>query len=647
MSTDRPRPVGPRSRAELKLDIQHTREEISATLDALEAKLNVRRRARTASPTSAAASAARPTRTRCSSSPSGWARSSWSAAWSGPWPAPRVADRRGTGAQAMVEGGRRLARAVGAIGIRATSARHPLLLPGLVGLVGSLLLLAASFVVGHAPAESELSRLPVIGALRVSPVATGTASVAVVIGGVMMLTAAWLLLGALLPRLGASGLRATLRLAALWTVPLLPSAPLFSRDVYSYIAQGRVLAAGLSPYEHGPAVLADWRNTGVDPLWAHNPAPYGPLYLVDRAPARRRRHGRRARGGGHPRAADLARRRRAHGRLRAADRAPPPHRPGPHGVVPRRQPARHLQLRGGRPQRRAHDGPPAGRPARRDRLAPRARRAAGDLRRRREAHRARGPAHRGDRARRDAGPPRRRPGARGRGRRRIRGRRPGPAPAHTGPARLGRVDRLRHRRHGPPRARRGAARRRPRLDRRALQPRLRRLLVHAVRPRRRRVRSVRRPAGRAGRRGGGRDQDGRHPHRVRRRRLVHPHHPDPVGGGAPRARLRLHRRDVARRLPLVRPVGARRARGGRHRGRRGHVARGLRDGLPHRRQPAGAHGGRAHGRVRMAAPGRGARGRRRDPRGAGAGAAGPRGHGSLPRPPRAAPPVLRRAAAPA
>jgi hypothetical protein len=46
MTTDRPRPVGPRSRTELKLDIQHTREEISATLDALEAKLNVRRRAK-------------------------------------------------------------------------------------------------------------------------------------------------------------------------------------------------------------------------------------------------------------------------------------------------------------------------------------------------------------------------------------------------------------------------------------------------------------------------------------------------------------------------------------------------------------------------------------------------------------------------
>lgn len=168
---------------------------------------------------------------------------------------------------------RRAMRAPGDLGA------HPLMLPALVGLAGSLLLLAASFVVGHTPAESGLARLPVIGELRVSALATSIASLAVVLGG-LLLTSAWLLLGALLPRLGDSGLRATLRLATLWTVPLLPSAPLFSRDVYSYIAQGRVLAAGLSPYEHGPAVLADWRSSGVDPLWAHNPAPYGPLFLA-------------------------------------------------------------------------------------------------------------------------------------------------------------------------------------------------------------------------------------------------------------------------------------------------------------------------------------------------------------------------------
>jgi len=57
------------------------------------------------------------------------------------------------------------------------------MLPGLVGLGGSLMLVVASFVVGHAPAESGLSQLAVVGGLRVSPTATGLASAAVVIGG--------------------------------------------------------------------------------------------------------------------------------------------------------------------------------------------------------------------------------------------------------------------------------------------------------------------------------------------------------------------------------------------------------------------------------------------------------------------------------
>jgi len=156
---------------------------------------------------------------------------------------------------------------------------RPLVRPALVGLAGAILLVAASFVVGHAPSESYVAHMPVLGALRVSPAATAIASVAVSVGGVLMI-AAWLLLGTLLPRLGARGTRAVIGLSVIWTTPLLVGLPLFSRDVYSYIAQGRVLAAGLSPYEHGPAVLPDWRSTGVDPLWAHNPAPYGPLYLL-------------------------------------------------------------------------------------------------------------------------------------------------------------------------------------------------------------------------------------------------------------------------------------------------------------------------------------------------------------------------------
>ena len=42
---------------------------------------------------------------------------------------------------------------------------------------------------------------------------------------------------------------------ALWIVPLLIIAPLFSRDVYSYVAQGEMMSHHISPYHYGPGVL--------------------------------------------------------------------------------------------------------------------------------------------------------------------------------------------------------------------------------------------------------------------------------------------------------------------------------------------------------------------------------------------------------
>ena len=69
----------------------------------------------------------------------------------------------------------------------------------------------------------------------------------------------------------------------LWCAPLLLSAPLFSRDVYSYIAQGTIAHLGLSPYHDAPAVLGRLGQShvlgAVDPFWRRVTAPYGPLFL--------------------------------------------------------------------------------------------------------------------------------------------------------------------------------------------------------------------------------------------------------------------------------------------------------------------------------------------------------------------------------
>ena len=71
-----------------------------------------------------------------------------------------------------------------------------------------------------------------------------------------------------------------LRLVLLaWAAPVLFAPPLFSLDVYSYAAQGEMVAKGLDPYLHGPSVLGNGPFlTLVDPLWRHVTAPYGPAW---------------------------------------------------------------------------------------------------------------------------------------------------------------------------------------------------------------------------------------------------------------------------------------------------------------------------------------------------------------------------------
>ena len=70
------------------------------------------------------------------------------------------------------------------------------------------------------------------------------------------------------------------RVLGAWLVPIAVCPPLFSRDVYAYVAQGDLVAQGVSPYRVGPAALADPRVVSlVDPMWRHAAAPYGPLFV--------------------------------------------------------------------------------------------------------------------------------------------------------------------------------------------------------------------------------------------------------------------------------------------------------------------------------------------------------------------------------
>lgn len=102
--------------------------------------------------------------------------------------------------------------------------------------------------------------------------------VAAFYGGIVALSVAWLGLGRL-----ALTPRRDWVIGAIWCAPLLLTAPLFSQDAYSYLAQGTLVHLGLDPYRDVPAALAQHGQahvlSAVDPFWRHTTAPYGPLFL--------------------------------------------------------------------------------------------------------------------------------------------------------------------------------------------------------------------------------------------------------------------------------------------------------------------------------------------------------------------------------
>jgi alpha-1,6-mannosyltransferase len=80
---------------------------------------------------------------------------------------------------------------------------------------------------------------------------------------------------------GRVGTRPVLLAAVSWMIPLIVSPPLFSRDVYPYIAYGSLPLHGFDPYTVGPGVLdLDAVRENVDPFWQTTPAPYGPLFIL-------------------------------------------------------------------------------------------------------------------------------------------------------------------------------------------------------------------------------------------------------------------------------------------------------------------------------------------------------------------------------
>ena len=154
------------------------------------------------------------------------------------------------------------------------------------GATGTVLMAVAALGAGAGPVVQN----PVYGQrLWGLPARMPSVSLTVAFTGALMLVGAWLMLGRYaLGRRGADGRTRRLsrtgfdRTLLLWTLPLLVVPPMYSKDVYSYLAQSEIAARGMDPYELGPAQALGIDHTltrTVPNIWRETPAPYEPLFL--------------------------------------------------------------------------------------------------------------------------------------------------------------------------------------------------------------------------------------------------------------------------------------------------------------------------------------------------------------------------------
>lgn len=152
---------------------------------------------------------------------------------------------------------------------------------GWQGFAAATLITVASWGIGWFP-RSQLSPLARSGffiQFRTEP--WGVVSCIILMAaGLAWLTRAWILTHPFVDDPQRIKPRTLAKLLSMWCAPLLFSFPILSRDVYSYLAQGRILHADKSPYHEGISALPGWFEGGSDGLWAQSPSPYGPFFLV-------------------------------------------------------------------------------------------------------------------------------------------------------------------------------------------------------------------------------------------------------------------------------------------------------------------------------------------------------------------------------
>ncbi|MBD0860073.1 alpha-(1-_6)-mannopyranosyltransferase A [Gordonia sp. zg691] len=154
------------------------------------------------------------------------------------------------------------------------------------GAIGAALVCVGSFGVGDPPRNS-----PLLTDLGLSWITYGHGKN--LFGtffwtGVFLMVFAWVRLGRRVVRpttdadTAAEALPSTRTLGRwvlVWTAPLLIAVPVYSRDVYAYLAQGAVFGAGFDPYADGPAHAPGPLVDSMAQVWATTTAPYGPFFM--------------------------------------------------------------------------------------------------------------------------------------------------------------------------------------------------------------------------------------------------------------------------------------------------------------------------------------------------------------------------------
>jgi alpha-1,6-mannosyltransferase len=177
----------------------------------------------------------------------------------------------------------RLAQHISRLGafIRSTDAR-----PALLGCLGAVLITA-----GGLGAGSTRLHDPLLESLHLSWLRFGhglvVSSVTLWVGVALMLLA-WIWLGRWVidrnirvPKIAGREVTEYTMIATtgFWLAPLLASVPVFSRDTYSYLAQGALLRDGFDPYLVGPVENPNALLDNVSPIWTITTAPYGPAFI--------------------------------------------------------------------------------------------------------------------------------------------------------------------------------------------------------------------------------------------------------------------------------------------------------------------------------------------------------------------------------